>query len=86
MSADKCEFTWLRLFITNAALYCALARRHYRLESLTRHTLRAMHGTAALAAAGTVLILLPLPALPSWQVAAWAAACNGVAKLKVFYN
>ena len=29
---------------------------------------------AALAAAGTVLILLPLPALPAWQVAAWAAA------------
>ena len=51
LSADKCEVTWLRLFITNAALYCAFARRHYRLESLTRSTLGALHGTAALVAA-----------------------------------
>ena len=30
---------------------------------------------AALAAAGAVLILQPLPILSSWQIAAWAAAC-----------
>jgi hypothetical protein len=32
---------------------------------------------AALAGAGAVLILMPLPALPGWQIALWALACAG---------